>query len=71
MTEKPEGNQAESFIAGLQKTINNTSLRKHRVSIHNGMKLEFKKALERSAPGVSKLDHLNIENDNGVNNCKL
>ena len=29
MTEKPEGIQAESLIAGLQKTINNTSLRKH------------------------------------------
>ncbi len=29
MTEKAAGIQAESFIAGLQKTINNTSLKKH------------------------------------------
>ncbi|MDA2933612.1 hypothetical protein MYX82_04655 [Acidobacteria bacterium AH-259-D05] len=29
MTAKTEGIQAESFIAGLQKTINNTSLKKH------------------------------------------
>ncbi len=32
MTETPEEIQAESLIAGLQKTINNTSLRKHRSS---------------------------------------
>ena len=30
MTEKAAGIQAESFIPGLQKTINNTSLKKHR-----------------------------------------
>jgi len=29
MTEKAEGIQAKSLIAGLQKTINNTSLKKH------------------------------------------
>ncbi len=34
MTEKAEGIQAESSIAGLQKTINNTSLKKHRLKRH-------------------------------------
>ncbi len=29
MTEKAEGIQAKSLIAGLQKTINNTFLKKH------------------------------------------